>query len=188
MHNKLTKQESWSLNKTLTNKIKSLEHDNRRLLDQQGFLHKILDNQKQMMKMLRSQKNTTATAKETESNLKNVPRTKLDRSEHFQFTKRQKKMILGSSVIARINPYEVLEDIDIQAYSGSTSKKELAITSKGEKKLTTVAIQDGTNSVLKHTNEDMFQHHQDLIKQIEANHEPEKSSFVRFHQILTVKN
>ena len=53
-HNKLTKRESWSLYKTLVTKIKSLEVDNRRLLHQQGCLHKILDNLKQMMEVLKN--------------------------------------------------------------------------------------------------------------------------------------
>ena len=59
-------------------------------------------------------------------------------------------------------------DIELQAYSGSTSEKKLAKTSKWEKKsLRTVTIQDVTNTILKHKNEtveEMFEHHQDLRK------------------------
>ena len=70
------------------------------------------------------------------------------------------------------------EDIEIQDYSGSTSEEEFAVKFKWEKKkLKTSTIQDEANSVLKQekeTVEEMFQQHQDLIKQIGANHEPEK--------------
>ena len=72
------------------------------------------------------------------------------------------------------------EDIQIQSYSGSTSEEKLAIPSKWErKKLKAVTIQDETDSALKHKNqtvEEMFQHHHNLMKQIEGNHEPEKIS------------
>ena len=111
-------------------------------------------------------------------------RIRQDRSEHFQFTKRQN---LGSSMITSIKTHEMLVDIEIQAYSESTSEEKLANLSKCEKKkLKRVTIQDGTNSVLKHTNEaveEIFQHHQDLIKQIEANHEPQKLFFCKIPPI-----
>ena len=63
MQNKLTKQKSLSLYKTLFNRIKSLEDDNRRLLDQQRCLHKILDNQEQMMEVPKNHEDATAIAK-----------------------------------------------------------------------------------------------------------------------------
>ena len=130
MHNKLTKQKSWSLYKTLVNIIKNIEDNNRRLLDKQGFLRKVLGNQKQMMEMLKSQNNTTATTKETKSNLEKVLRNKVRSFRTLSIHEKTKKLILGSSIIARINPYEMPEDIEIQAYSGSTSEEKLAIASK----------------------------------------------------------
>ena len=76
----------------------------------------------------------------------------------------------------------VSEYVEIQAYSRCTSEEKLAITSKLEKKkLKTVTSQDGTNNFLKHkseTVEEILQHHQDLIKQIQANHELEKIFFL----------
>ena len=73
MHNKLTKEKLWSLYKTLFNKNKSLEDDNRQLRDQQGCLHKILDNQKQMMEVLKNQKDATATTKKNTIKLRECP-------------------------------------------------------------------------------------------------------------------
>ena len=83
-------------------------------------------------------------------------------------------------------------DFEIQAYSGSTSEEKLAITSQWEKKkLKTVTIQNGTNNVLKHKNqtvEKMFQHHQDLIKQIQANHELQKVLLCEIPPIFNSEN
>ena len=96
----------------------------------------------------------------------------------FPIHEKSKKLKLGSNIIARINPLEVPGDFEVQAYSGSTSEEKLAITSQWEKKkLKTVTIQNGANNVLKHYNqavEKVFQHHQDLIKQMQANHELQK--------------
>ena len=129
-----------------------------------------------MMEMLKIQKDLPATAKEPEPNLENVPKNKVRSIGTLPIHEKTKNLILGSSIIARINPYEVHET---QGYSGSTSEEKLAVTSKLEKKkLKAVKIQNGTNSVLKHKNgtvEEKFQHYQDLIKQIEVYHEPEKN-------------
>ena len=58
------------------------------------------------------------------------------------------------------------------------SEENFAKTSKREKKkLKTVTKQDGTHRIPKHTKktvEEMFQHYQDLIKQIETVDEAEK--------------
>ena len=107
MHNKLTKQESWSLYKTLLNKFKSLEDDNRRLLDHDhhGCLHKIRDNQKQKMEMLKNENHTTAIEKKTESNLENVPKNKVKSFRTLPIHETTKDLILGFGNIARINSY-----------------------------------------------------------------------------------
>ena len=99
MDNKLTKQESWFLYKTLVNKIKSLEDDNRRLYDQQGCLHKILDNRKQMMEVLKIQKDPTATAKEAESNLETFPKNKVISFRTLPIHEKTRKVTFGSSII-----------------------------------------------------------------------------------------
>ena len=59
-------------------------------------------------------------------------------------------LIIGSSIISRINQNDLPRDVAIHAYPGSTTDEKAGILDSNEnKQLRTITLQDGTNSLLK---------------------------------------
>ncbi len=106
------------------------------------------------------------------------PKNKVRSFRTIPINSKTKNLILGSSIIARINPYDLPEDIEIQAYSGSTTEEKADVTKIWEKvKLETITIQNGTNDILKHKHESaeqMFKKHKSLVQSLSDRHNPFK--------------
>ena len=69
-------------------------------------------------------------------------------------------------------------DISIHSYPGSTTKEKISIVDNySERKLKTIIVQDGTNSLLKSRNasvDDLMQDYLDMIKKVDEKFNPNK--------------
>ena len=87
-------------------------------------------------------------------------------------------LILGSSIVARVNQNELPLDVEIIPYSGSTTDEKTTILQKTNfAQLKTIIIQDGTNSILKEINkspEQIANNIKALISQIYEKFKPQK--------------
>ena len=83
------------------------------------------------------------------------------------FTTLQENCVLGSSIIAKLyDDASIPLDVAIHAYRGSTTLEKLKVVDKYEsKKLKTLILQDGTNSVSKSSKngKDLFADYQKLV-------------------------
>ena len=84
-----------------------------------------------------------------------------------------KTLVNASSLVKRIvNDNSIHTDIDILAHPGSTTEKKHSILTKyPEKQLKTLAIQDGTNSILKNEKESidsLFECYHTLVREVHS--------------------
>ena len=112
-------------------------------------LHSILDQQKAIFKCVVDTPDVVVPS--TAANCNDAPAQNL-KVRSFQ-TRRiantTTNLILGSSIIARVNQNELPLDVEIIPYSGSTTDEKMTILQKTNfAQLKTIIIQDGTNSIL----------------------------------------
>ena len=89
------------------------------------------------------------------------------RFQKNDFTNLQKNCVLGSSIIAKLyDGASIPLDVAIHAYRGSSTLEKLKVLDKYEsKKLKSLILQDGTNSVSKSSKngKDLFADYQKLV-------------------------
>ena len=88
-------------------------------------------------------------------------------------------LIIGSSIIKRIPNKSLPEDVEIHAYSGSTSSQKLELLRHYSVKrpLQSLTIQDGTNTILKNREKnvsELFENFQALVSEAIQKFEPKK--------------
>ena len=87
-------------------------------------------------------------------------------------------LIIGSSIISRINQNDLPRDVAIHAYPGSTTEEKAGILDSYEnKQLRTITLQDGTNSLLKQRSINVKNHFEKqklLVKKLSSKFEPQK--------------
>ena len=88
-------------------------------------------------------------------------------------------LIIGSSIIKRIPNKSLPEDVEIHAYSGSTSSQKLELLRHYSVKrpLQSLTIQDGTNTILKNREKnvsELFENFQALVSEAIRKFEPKK--------------
>ena len=86
--------------------------------------------------------------------------------------------IFGSSIISRINQKDLLRDVAIHAYSGSTTDEKAGILDLYEnKQLRTITLQDGTNSLPKQRSINVkthFEKQKQIVEKFSSKIRPQK--------------
>ena len=95
-------------------------------------------------------------------------------------------LIIGSSIISRINQNDLPRDVAIHAYPGSTTDEKAGkLDSYESKQLRTITLQDGTNSLLKQRSINVKNHFEKqklLVEKLSSKFGPQKVPFAKFHQ------
>ena len=98
-------------------------------------------------------------------------------------------LIIGSSIISRINQNDLPRDVAIHAYPGSTTEEKAGILDSYEnKQLRTITLQDGTNSLLKQRSINVKNHFEKqklLVEKLSSKFKPQK---IFICEIPPVKN
>ena len=110
----------------------------------------------------------------------NIPERKVREFQPICLKPEVKKLVIGSSLVKRIvDDNSIPTDIGIHAYPGSnTEEKHSVLTKYPEKQLKTVAIQDGTNSILKNEKESidaLFEGYYTLVREVHSKVSPDKT-------------
>ena len=108
----------------------------------------------------------------------NISQEKVRKFNNFFLKETQTNLVLGSSIIANLRKDKSIpQDVAIHGYRGSTTDEKLAILEKyPDRKLRTVVLQDGTNSILKRkTSEvaELFDKYIELVKSVQRKFQPE---------------
>ena len=98
--------------------------------------------------------------------------------KNFNLEEKQSNLVLGSSIIASLwKDRSIPQDIAIHGYRGATTEEKISIVENyPERKLKTVVVQDGTNSILKkkHTDvSELFENYKTLIENVSQKFQPE---------------
>ena len=87
-------------------------------------------------------------------------------------------LIIESSITSRINQNDLLSDVAIHAYPGSTTDEKAGILDSNEnKQLRTITLQDGTNSMLKQRSINVKNHFEKqklLVEKLSSKFRPQK--------------
>ena len=98
-------------------------------------------------------------------------------------------LIIGSSIISRIDQNDLPRDVAIHAYPGSTTEEKAEILDSYEnKQLRTITLQDGTNSLLKQRSINVKNHFEKqklLVEKLSSKFKPQK---IFICEIPPVKN
>ena len=98
-------------------------------------------------------------------------------------------LIIGSSIISRINQNDLPRDVAIHAYPRSTTEEKAGILDSYEnKQLRTITLQDGTNSLLKQRSINVKNHFEKqklLVEKLSSKFKPQK---IFICEIPPVKN
>ena len=109
----------------------------------------------------------------------NIPERKVREFQPIFLKPEVKNLVIGSSLVKRIvDDNSIPTDIGIHAYPGSTTEEKHSVLTKyPEKQLKTVAIQDGTNSILKNEKESidaLFEGYHTLVREVHSKFSPDK--------------
>ena len=109
----------------------------------------------------------------------NIPERKVREFQLIFLKPEVKNLVIGSSLVKRIvDDNSIPTDIGIHAYTGSTTEEKHSVLTKyPEKQRKTVAIQDGTNSILKNEKESidaLFEGYHTLVREVHSKISPDK--------------
>ena len=150
--NKLNKAEAYAVYMELHQRYKDSEATNKQLLNRQEVLHSILDQQKAIFKCVVDKPDVVVPSTAANCNDAPAQNLKVRSFQTRQIANTTTNLILGSSIVARVNQNELPLDVEIIPYSGSTTDEKMTILQKTNfAQLNIIIIQDGTNSIFKET-------------------------------------
>ena len=122
-------------------------------------------------------KNTTEPVKETRL----APATNFNKVREFNeipIREEANNLVMGSSIVRRLaTDRSIPADVQILAYSGSTTKEKMKIIDNYEEKnIKTFLLQDGTNAILKQTacmTDELIDDYSQLITKVQEKFKPE---------------
>ena len=97
----------------------------------------------------------------------------------FHIKEEQRNLVIGSSLVKNLVKDQTIPcDIGVHRYRGSTTVEKIKILKQyPETRMTSVVLQDGTNSILKEKDkneEQLFSNYIDLIEAVDSKFKPDK--------------